>query len=272
MLPCRGPRRPAPVGEGHQPAARRGHPLRGRRRLTVAGHSFSLPDAFRRGRLGRRVDDDDGAVDTRDQARRVPRWGPAPPALLPLLPPGPGRCAAGNGGTVLAGALAWGGNTRFAFERITAPTVRAWCGHNPMAAEYVLDPGATFSTPEQIWAWSSDGDRVPQPAAAPLGAHPRSARRGRAAPDRGEQLGGHLLLLRYRTAPRAHRANGRLRRRSLPPRRRLVRHVTPPQRRHRGPGRLAGERGEAAGWPRPVSSSGPASVGSASGSGWSPRW
>jgi alpha-galactosidase len=62
-----------------------------------------------------------------------------------------------TGGTVVAGALAWGGNTRFAFERTTAPTVRAWCGHNPMAAEYVLDPGATFSTPEQIWAWSSDG-------------------------------------------------------------------------------------------------------------------
>ena len=60
-------------------------------------------------------------------------------------------------GTVLAGALAWGGNTRFAFERSTAPTVRAWCGHNPMAAEYVLDVGATFTTPEQIWAWSSEG-------------------------------------------------------------------------------------------------------------------
>ena len=60
-------------------------------------------------------------------------------------------------GTVLAGALAWGGNTRFAFERTTAPTVRAWCGHNPVAAEYLLDPGATFTTPEQIWAWSSEG-------------------------------------------------------------------------------------------------------------------
>jgi alpha-galactosidase len=60
-------------------------------------------------------------------------------------------------GTVLAGALAWGGNTRFAFERTTAPTVRAWCGHNPAAAEYVLDPGATFTTPDQIWAWSVDG-------------------------------------------------------------------------------------------------------------------
>ncbi len=60
-------------------------------------------------------------------------------------------------GTVLAGALAWGGNTRFAFERTAAPAVRVLCGHNPMGAEYVLDPGATFSTPEQIWAWSRDG-------------------------------------------------------------------------------------------------------------------
>ena len=60
-------------------------------------------------------------------------------------------------GTVVAGALAWGGDTRFAFERTVAPTVRAWCGHNPMAAEYVLDPGATFTTPEQIWAWSTEG-------------------------------------------------------------------------------------------------------------------
>ncbi len=60
-------------------------------------------------------------------------------------------------GTVVAGALAWGGNTRFAFERTTAPTVRAWCGHNPAASEYVLDPGATFTTPEQIWAWSTEG-------------------------------------------------------------------------------------------------------------------
>ncbi len=62
-----------------------------------------------------------------------------------------------EGGTVLAGALAWGGNTRFAFERTTAPTVRAWCGHNPAAAEYVLDPGAAFATPAQIWAWSTEG-------------------------------------------------------------------------------------------------------------------
>ena len=62
-----------------------------------------------------------------------------------------------SNGTALAGALAWGGNTRFAFERTTAPTVRVWCGHNPAAADYVLDPGATFVTPEQVWIWSTEG-------------------------------------------------------------------------------------------------------------------
>ena len=71
-----------------------------------------------------------------------------------LAPDGPPEESAG---AVLAGALAWGGNTRIAFERTSAPTVRVWCGHNPAAAEYVLDPGATFVTPEQIWAWSTEG-------------------------------------------------------------------------------------------------------------------
>ena len=35
--------------------------------------------------------------------------------------------------------------------------MRVWCGHNPVAADYVLDPGATFVTPEQIWMWSTEG-------------------------------------------------------------------------------------------------------------------
>ncbi len=62
-----------------------------------------------------------------------------------------------SAGTVLAGALAWGGNIRFAFERTTAPALRVWCGHNPASSEYVLDPDATFATPEQIWMWSTEG-------------------------------------------------------------------------------------------------------------------
>ena len=59
--------------------------------------------------------------------------------------------------TVLAGALAWGGNIRFAFERTTTPALRVWSGHNPASSEYVLEPDATFITPEQIWMWSTEG-------------------------------------------------------------------------------------------------------------------
>ncbi|MEO9223743.1 MAG: alpha-galactosidase [Acidimicrobiales bacterium] len=62
-------------------------------------------------------------------------------------------------GLVVAGALAWGGNVRFAFERSAHQVVRVWCGHNPFAAEYVVDPGDTFSTPEMVWAWSASGSR-----------------------------------------------------------------------------------------------------------------
>jgi alpha-galactosidase len=62
-----------------------------------------------------------------------------------------------SGGTVLAGALAWGGNIRFAFERTTTPAIRVWCGHNPASSEYALDPDATFTTPAQIWMWSTEG-------------------------------------------------------------------------------------------------------------------
>ncbi len=60
-------------------------------------------------------------------------------------------------GTVVAAALAWGGNVRFAFERTAHPLIRVWCGHNPFASDYLLDPGATFATPEMIWAWSTEG-------------------------------------------------------------------------------------------------------------------
>ena len=35
--------------------------------------------------------------------------------------------------------------------------MRVWCGHNSAAAEYVVDPGATFVTPEQVWVWSTEG-------------------------------------------------------------------------------------------------------------------
>jgi alpha-galactosidase len=62
-----------------------------------------------------------------------------------------------DGGTVVAGALAWGGNVRLAFEVSAHRLLRVWCGANPHAADYVLDPGATLVTPRMIWAWSSAG-------------------------------------------------------------------------------------------------------------------
>ncbi|HVX17711.1 MAG TPA: alpha-galactosidase [Acidimicrobiales bacterium] len=71
-----------------------------------------------------------------------------------LAPDGP---ATEITGTVVAGMLAWGGNVRFGFERSAHPVVRVWCGHNPFAAEYVLDPGEVFTTPEMCWAWSTEG-------------------------------------------------------------------------------------------------------------------
>ena len=64
-------------------------------------------------------------------------------------------------GRVLAGALAWGGNVRMAFERGNPmDTVTAWCGANPVGAELVLDPGAVHVTPRMVWAWS-DAGRAP---------------------------------------------------------------------------------------------------------------
>jgi alpha-galactosidase len=62
-------------------------------------------------------------------------------------------------GTVLAAALAWGGNFRIAFERNRMGHLRAWLGHLATAADHVLEPGATFTTPTVTWAWSSAGTR-----------------------------------------------------------------------------------------------------------------
>ena len=196
------------------------------------------------------MDDDHRAAHAGDQARRLARRRPAPPAVVPLLPAGARRSLEETSGTVLAGALAWGGNTRFAFERTTAPTVRAWCGHNPMAAEYVLDPGATFITPEQIWAWSTEG-------VGPLSRRLHRWVRPHAVRD-GDELrpivanNWEATFFSFDTgsAPRPHRRGRGAGRRAVPARRRLVRHVAPPRRRHGRPRRLAGRRGEAAGRPR----------------------
>ena len=71
-------------------------------------------------------------------------------------PDGP---ATETSGTVLAGALAWGGNFRIAFERSRVGHVRAWTGHLATGADYSLDPGETFLSPTMTWAWSAAGTR-----------------------------------------------------------------------------------------------------------------
>jgi alpha-galactosidase len=60
-------------------------------------------------------------------------------------------------GTVLAGALAWGGDLRFTFERTATRQLRVLCGHNFAQADHVLDPGATYRSPAMVWAWSDEG-------------------------------------------------------------------------------------------------------------------
>ena len=64
-------------------------------------------------------------------------------------------------GSVVAGALAWGGGIRLAFERLAGQPdqVRIVAGHNPAQGPYRLDPGVTFRTPVMIWAWSALGTR-----------------------------------------------------------------------------------------------------------------
>ncbi len=63
-----------------------------------------------------------------------------------------------HSGQVLAGALAWGGNVRLAFE-LGNPMgqIRALCGWNPVGSEVVLDPGEELRSPTMVWAWSGEG-------------------------------------------------------------------------------------------------------------------
>jgi alpha-galactosidase len=61
-------------------------------------------------------------------------------------------------GTVLAGALAWSGNVRLAFE-LGNPMgqLRALCGWSSVGAEVVIDPGESITSPRMVWAWSAEG-------------------------------------------------------------------------------------------------------------------
>ncbi|AWI10252.1 alpha-galactosidase [Ereboglobus luteus] len=60
-------------------------------------------------------------------------------------------------GRVIGGALAWSGNFQFAFEIDNANRLRALCGINPFASEYILAPGDTFATPALLHTFSTEG-------------------------------------------------------------------------------------------------------------------
>ena len=60
-------------------------------------------------------------------------------------------------GDVIAGALAWSGNFRLAFDRDDAGRLSVIAGISPFASAYPLAPGETFITPDMVWTFSSAG-------------------------------------------------------------------------------------------------------------------
>ena len=60
-------------------------------------------------------------------------------------------------GAVLAGTLAWTGNFRLAFELDNQNALRVSAGINPYASEYRLPANQTFTTPEFIFTYSTQG-------------------------------------------------------------------------------------------------------------------
>lgn len=77
--------------------------------------------------------------------------------LAPFFLVEPDGPATEDRGVVLAGALAWGGDVRFGFERDLDGRVRIWTGHNPASGPYVLGPGDRLVAPRTVWAWSDAG-------------------------------------------------------------------------------------------------------------------
>jgi len=62
-----------------------------------------------------------------------------------------------NSGEVIAGALAWSGNYKLNFELDEFNSLYISAGINPYASEYHLSAGGTFTTPEMIFTFSSNG-------------------------------------------------------------------------------------------------------------------
>ncbi|MBO4263922.1 MAG: alpha-galactosidase, partial [Bacteroidales bacterium] len=60
-------------------------------------------------------------------------------------------------GDVVAGALAWSGNFRLAFDRDDAGRLNVTAGISPFASAYPLAAGQTFVTPGMIWTFSPCG-------------------------------------------------------------------------------------------------------------------
>ena len=128
-------------------------------------------------------------------------------------------------------SLVYSGNFLAEAEVEPYGTTRVRLGIEPSTFSWRLDPGAEFTTPEAIVAWS-DGRpggavrRVPRPL--PRAPGPRGlARPPPAGPD--QQLGGDLLRLRRRQAGRDRHHGARSGGRAVRARRRLVRRA---RRRH----------------------------------------
>ena len=60
-------------------------------------------------------------------------------------------------GEVIAGSLAWTGNFRISFERDAGKGLNVIAGVNPFASAYPLGAGESFTTPEMVWTYSSQG-------------------------------------------------------------------------------------------------------------------
>ena len=200
-------------------------------RATAAAAPLDRPlrDERRPRPAGRRLDTSSRSSGTwaRERARRT--TGPSSRAASPSgslrgatgarAQPVPRRCAAPT--TTEDAGEAFGAEPRVLRQlpRRGARSTRSGppgCGSasTPRRSRWRLEPGATFTTPEAVIAWSGDGPRRPVSDAFHGLFRERLARgpwRDRAAAGRAQQLGGDLLRLR----PRPDRRDRAARRKDL---------------------------------------------------------
>ncbi|GHT17861.1 alpha-galactosidase [Planctomycetales bacterium] len=62
-----------------------------------------------------------------------------------------------NTGCVLGGSLEWTGKFQLTFDADVTDGVRINSGINPLASQYRLEKGETFTTPAMLWTWSDSG-------------------------------------------------------------------------------------------------------------------